>query len=112
MDFGVDGFDLGLGPVDRGTWLHQARERNPSGIRVRTGRKKSMASSSRQQEEVPEQEEFGHDFQYDMGYDQMPTPRQMHSKEIPWQLMINEIYVGKNTVNTAEARLKNEFSIV
>ena len=54
VDFGVDGFDLGLGPVDRGTWLHQASERNPSGIRVRTGRKKSVASSSRQQEEIPE----------------------------------------------------------
>ena len=83
VDFGVDGFDLGLGPVDRGTWLHQAREKNPSGIRVRTGRKKNVASSSRQQEEIPEQEEYGHDFQFDMGYDHIPTPPQIYPEEFP-----------------------------
>ena len=50
-----------------------------------------MASSSRQQEEVSEQEEFGHDFQYDTGYYQMPTPLQMHSEEFPWQTMMNRL---------------------
>ena len=71
-----------------------------------------MASSSRQQEEVPEQEEFGHDFQYDMGYDQMPTPPQMHSEEIPWQLMMNEIYKNRETMEEVRAEVRGSFEEV
>ncbi|KAK0573901.1 hypothetical protein LWI29_015189 [Acer saccharum] len=63
VDFRDNPFDSGIGPVDRATWNNQLRERDPSGVRVRTGRKKPTrgASTSKQVEEVPEQMGFRQD---------------------------------------------------
>ena len=41
VDFGSDCVDSGLGSAGRTTWNDQLRERNPSGVIVRTGRKKA-----------------------------------------------------------------------
>ena len=104
VDFGNETFDSGIGPCGRATWNDQLRERNPSGVRVRTGRKKPLrgASSSRQHEEVPEQEagipEQGwtdQDFAGFIEYSQMdqPPPQPSHepSAETPWQTVLNRI---------------------
>ncbi|KAI9161624.1 hypothetical protein LWI28_019146 [Acer negundo] len=60
VDFGSDSFDNGLGPVGRFTWNDQLRERNPLGVIVQTGKKKSMheTGTSRQEAEMPKPTEI------------------------------------------------------
>lgn len=51
---GSDPFEDGPAPVGRSTWRDQVRERDPSGVIVRTGKKKPVHSEgpSRQAEDV------------------------------------------------------------
>ena len=42
VDFGADPFEGGLRPIDRATWNNQLTKRDPSRVRVKTGKKKSI----------------------------------------------------------------------
>ncbi|KAK0575058.1 hypothetical protein LWI29_033404 [Acer saccharum] len=104
VDFKGNPFEDGQGPVDMVTWNNQLRERDPYGVRVRTGKKIVQgASSNRHAVEVPKQMGFDQDY---MDYNQMPSPLHESFEGVPWKTLL----VGIRNLRTIVLENRNQIA--